>query len=81
MEKHYYYWAKENPFDEDSEMTIHCPQTATILEHNEACEELNELLNALHDTINAHKGIVPESAAKFISANVKLTDSYRKENE
>ena len=66
-----YYWAKENAFEDESEMTIHNPRYCNVIEHEEACEELNELLVALHDAINRPKGVVPKSAEKFYQANVK----------
>lgn len=60
-----YTWDKINDHDDESEFGILTPDRCCEITHEEAVDELNELLNALHDAIRAPEGVVPDSAKKF----------------
>ena len=62
---------------DDEDKVIFLPDRCSVLcDMDEAAEEINDLLEALHDAINRTKGVVPTSAEKFYQSNERNNPEY-----
>ena len=70
-------YSNELEHEDDEDKVIFLPDRCSVLcNMDEAAEEINELLEALHDAINRPKGVVPKSADKFYQSNRENTRKF-----